>query len=486
MKTKISLLVLLLCFSLHAKTITIKGHITGRLPETLSYTAPVNGSQGFIMYYTAIPDSKGNFEIKTDIAETTFIDLFYNFQTAGYIVATPGGQYSVEITETGGKVTYNVTGTNAELQKYYNQLVANTHREMPFYALSLEASNIEGMREFEDYFNRKYEADIQDISGLENSKAITHDIANALVNERKYYYGAAKSYAILMKHGNAERQAIPTDLSAFDASLKALYQTLDPASPDVQKAPCGGLYLEFYKSYKWYESVGFDGKKFTPNHDELANAKRNTAFMPKQNAEFYLALTLYNMTVGAQKQKHTLDVFSYFKEQYPNSGYTPYLQDAVAPVAAFFAAGDSLPQGAAYVEGYATINSFEELVKRFSGQKLYFDVWATTCSPCRQEFKHKDALYKKLKENNIAVVYISIDEDDKDETWKKMIGHYGLTGYHIRANKTLDAQLRKMFSGNTSVSIPWYILVGANGTIATKYAAPPSEMNTLENQLKQL
>jgi alkylated DNA nucleotide flippase Atl1 len=42
------------------------------------------------------------------------------------------------------------------------------------------------------------------------------------------------------------------------------------------------------------------------------------------------------------------------------------------------------------------------------------------------------------------------------------------------------------FSDDGNIAIPWYILVNANGTIAQKYAAPPSEMDKLEEEIKKL
>jgi len=70
---------------------------------------------------------------------------------------------------------------------------------------------------------------------------------------------------------------------------------------------------------------------------------------------------------------------------------------------------------------------------------------------CREEFKYKDELYKLLKANDITVVYISVNDDKRDEGWKKMIHFYGLQDHHISTNKALDSSISHKFKGNPDV-----------------------------------
>lgn len=91
----------------------------------------------------------------------------------------------------------------------------------------------------------------------------------------------------------------------------------------------------------------------------------------------------------------------------------------------FFAAGQtpvlpSLPEAndnIKFVADFATITSFDKLLKHFEGRTVYIDLWATWCGPCVEEFKHKDGLNAFVKEHDIDVLYISMDEDKNDEKW---------------------------------------------------------------------
>ena len=487
---KIKFAYLLLCsFSVLtalAKDVIIKGKINGKLPETLYYTAPINGVLGFDLCYTAPVDAKGNFEIKADIDGVSFIDIFYNYQPAGYLVVTPGGKYDIIITEAQGKVTHKITGGDAQLQSLYAKLI-NNNKEDSFFSLAADASKIEDPTVFKSYFEKKSKADLDMIASHFNNKSINQGLMTALSQDREYFYASVTSYAILLKYLNALDETSTSNPEPFNSIWADIYSK---DAPGITKSSWCAYYLQGYKNYKAFQFAGFNAKNVANAPDALSDLKHNVSLLPKQYIEHFIAIELYSYTAGNRKEKGAITIFNYLKQQYPNSGYIKYFEPKVAVVAAFFSASESLPQGAAFVDDYAKVNTFEELVKKFPGKKLYFDVWATWCGPCREEFKYKDALYKLLKANDITIIYISVDKDDKDETWKKMIGHYNLQGFHVRTSQTFSTNLATLFhNGNKNdggLLIPWYILVNADGTTAALHAAPPSELSKLEADIKKM
>jgi len=485
MKSKLLLLLLSVTLLASAKTVTIKGKINGKLPENLYYTAPVNGALGFDLYYTAVPDAQGNFEIRVDIGKVSFIDIFYDYKPAGFLVVTPGENYGITITESEGKITHTISGKDAEAQRLYNTLL-HSHRMDIVGEMGQEAVNIKTARELEAYFEKKHEDAVVGFSALLDKKVISQDIFDALATDTKYFYQTVMSYAILLKHIFSDREATPPDLTEFNIAWKKIYQKLNPDAATVTQSPWGWYFLDGYKNLKNFEAAGFNYKKVETSVNQFEGLKQNVALMPLLNAEYYYAASIYNNAFGSYKQKDVIAEFDHFKQQYPKSGYIKYLELKVAPVVAFFTSNSTLPPNAAYIHDYAGINTLNELIKKFPGKKLYFDVWATWCGSCRDEFKYKDELYKLLKANDIMVIYVSVDDDKRDETWKKMISHYKLEGQHIRANKMLDKNLRLTFSGKGGISLPWYFLVDSKGEIAVKYAAPPSDMAKFEADIQKI
>ena len=113
------------------------------------------------------------------------------------------------------------------------------------------------------------------------------------------------------------------------------------------------------------------------------------------------------------------------------------------------------------------------------GKKIYIDVWATWCGPCLKEHELSGALRKILKEKDIQLVYISIDQKNRDSQWKELIKYYNLEGSHIRANENFTKELLGRFNQKTedlTISIPWYILIDEEGNIIREHAKRPSQI----------
>jgi thiol-disulfide isomerase/thioredoxin len=98
-----------------------------------------------------------------------------------------------------------------------------------------------------------------------------------------------------------------------------------------------------------------------------------------------------------------------------------------------------------FPDGYEEINTLKEMIRLLKGKKIYIDIWATWCDPCKEEFKHQQELKKILDRQNIQQLYISIDKDDRDLNWEEAIKFYGLSGTHIRAGENLSTDLYKRF-----------------------------------------
>ncbi len=481
MKTKISLLCLFAALTAWAKPIVIKGKINGKLPDNLYYTAPVNGVLGFDFYYTASIDKTGNFEINTDIIDPTFIDLYYNYQPAGYIIVKPGGTYAVTITEANGNVAHTIDGDDAALQKLYNSIVP-THRFSLASNLAREAAAITSPQDFESFFETRLNADLKTLNITTQS---ANGVTKMLLLERRFFYAMSLNFAVYKKHSISEFDTGIAVPAAFNTIWQNIYTKINPNDTALQTTPLGYWYINSYKFYKMYEAVGFDGKKIA-NTTSMPPMERMVQYIPEKNLDYYLAADLYSRVSEGQMEKSTYLDYLDYQKQYPNSPYSKYLEPKMVPLVSFYAQSGELPQGAAYVEGYNEVNSLEELIKKCPGKKLYIDVWATWCGWCREEFKYKNELYKLLKANDITVVYLSVDEESRDEGWKKMIGYYGLLGHHIRTNKAFSKQLYQLYNGTGGLAIPWHILVNNKGVVSALHAPAPSELDKLETEIKKL
>lgn len=140
------------------------------------------------------------------------------------------------------------------------------------------------------------------------------------------------------------------------------------------------------------------------------------------------------------------------------------------------------------VENYEKINSFDDLLQQFKGRTVYIDLWATWCRPCIAQFEHKGDLNAFAKENDIDVLYISMDKDDDEVKWFAFIEDEQLAGYHMRASSRLAKEIRNRFTrerdGRTLFGIPYYI-IAKDGQITLKNAPRPSSKDRLYNELRK-
>ena len=129
------------------------------------------------------------------------------------------------------------------------------------------------------------------------------------------------------------------------------------------------------------------------------------------------------------------------------------------------------------------VNSLKDLVSLdcLKGNRLYIDLWATWCLPCKMEFTHKNALYTVAEKNNVKLIYISIDNPIIFKAkWESDIYELNLVGYHLLANEQLLKDLEINIYKNSTMSIPWYVYINENGEIVNNNAPRPSAHREVE------
>lgn len=160
----------------------------------------------------------------------------------------------------------------------------------------------------------------------------------------------------------------------------------------------------------------------------------------------------------------TQAMYDEFRNDYSNSVCLPKLE-------AIYLSFDKLEEGNMFPEIKGlTIDSSEVAISDLKGKVVYLDVWATWCFPCIKEFKFSKKIQQKFKNDEVAFVYLSIDEAEKIDRWKEFVA---VTSYpnsiHLMGEDLYDISEKLQI-----VDIPRYFILDAQGKIVDANAPRPS------------
>ena len=116
----------------------------------------------------------------------------------------------------------------------------------------------------------------------------------------------------------------------------------------------------------------------------------------------------------------------------------------------------------------------------FKGQYVFLDFWQTLCSRSAMELPHLLQLHSDYKEDNIAFVSISIDENK--ENWINYVKENKNMGTSLRSENYFDA---KVYRDYQVFGLPTFILIDPEGRIVDPKAPQPSS-DEIRHTLDQL
>lgn len=451
--------------------VIITGKIDGKKIDSIEYSLPVNGVSFIGFKEKAAIDSLGNFTISLNVEKPAIISLT-GFGTTKKMIVEPGNEYNVNIKIDEKDISLYITGPNQEGQKLFSELPNPPFLEMELrkYGRNAPSDSIKSD------MAKKKEHTIGLFKRLSDEKKISSGFYNLVNAELDCYYAALETLNHFMRmdfSGNLKEQS---------AVLAEIYTQYPPDSERLMSSSYWYQYADRYTTvYKDISDENYKPDKYKELSETgiiytffIENSKKN---FTGQRLEYFIAAYLYFQSIQKNYEEELIALFNQFKTDYPNSKYIIFLEPLIKEVAEYHKKiSADFSDNMEFVSDYQNINTLSDLIAEFKGKKLYIDVWATWCGPCKAEFKHNEELKKLLKEKGIEPVYISIDEDTKDKQWKDMIKFYSLEGNHVRANKSLNDDLRKVFDRNGLIAIPWYIMVDENGTITEKKAKAPSQL----------
>jgi len=470
--------------------ISITGKIIGEIPEIINYTIPINSAYYWGFNESVKPDSLGNFQIYIDSDKPSIILLMVPGVLSKKIIVEPEQHYSISIEITHNSSSYEIIGPNAKGQDQFNTFIPDRfflQDEARKFIIDTSVALIK-----EKISESKCNV-ISKFKELLAQHEISLSFFDLMKSEIDCYYGAISTTIPLLKYYEAlqtQNKEFPLDMKMFGQETFLEYPV---TSERFLSTFLWYYYAENYINFCVFTNEKFDidihNKQYRDGTIHTYNISIAKTHFSCEMLENYYAIYLYFNCMQQNFEKELISLFDQFKKDYPDSRFIKYIEPMVNPIIDYYDNYQIIEQPFSekimFVNNFDSINTLKEAVTPFAGKKVYVDVWATWCGPCKDEFKYVSELRELLKSNGIEILYISIDDLSRDKQWKEMIKYYHLEGSHIRANEKLYTDLRKVFNKGGAISIPWYILINENGNISKQHARRPSEIKELEIELNE-
>lgn len=216
-----------------------------------------------------------------------------------------------------------------------------------------------------------------------------------------------------------------------------------------------------------------------PEADHVARSKVFREKLQKPVLEPFLAHYLQQHAVLGDRHSSLVSALVNFEAQYPESLYLDRLKMKINPLEDVYAlAAKPITEDMEIYEGAAAFGSIEEVIEKYKGEVLYFDIWATWCGPCIQEFKlrYRQPLNEFIDGKPVRIIYVSVDRDQAHDKWVAAVKRNKLNSVNVRfAGDQRTALLRYIGVGpNDRFGIPRYFIVNKEGKLVNANAPRPS------------
>ena len=114
--------------------------------------------------------------------------------------------------------------------------------------------------------------------------------------------------------------------------------------------------------------------------------------------------------------------------------------------------------------------SLDDVLKKYKGNVIYLDFWASWCGPCKREMPYSKKVKEEYHGKDVVFVYMSTDKNAAQ--WESMIAQLEIPGEHYRASVKVRQEIVDQFNLQY---IPRYVLINKDGKVADPNAKRPSD-----------
>lgn len=123
---------------------------------------------------------------------------------------------------------------------------------------------------------------------------------------------------------------------------------------------------------------------------------------------------------------------------------------------------DVLSPGVLYASSFADLSGKSHALGEWQGKIIVLNLWATWCSPCREEIPILIKMHEKYREQGLMFIGLAMDERAPVEKYAKEMG---ITYPILLGDITLGEFGRRLGNGNGG--LPYTVIIDRTGKIVT-------------------
>lgn len=406
----------------------------------------------------------GRFQIGLDIEKSSIVRLIYGESTL-WLLVEPGDSIVIDWMSPESK-TFLISGNNASAHLFYN-LFYNAVPGSKFSGLRelFKTSHGDSVEKLFNSVTEEFQAQTRWLDSLLTAGEITATYHSHLRTE---IYGS-----LSWEVGNLVNKFYGlSQIEKHDAIMSRLFE-FNPINEQLRRCGMGiGYYTTYFKQlYKWNQA-GVDSSKV------LIEEESYIALAPFDLQKFLWGRAIVVYLRFVPSDYDYCSIYTKYKSIYENGPFSRHLEslDLCRP--------DESTLKYEIIE--VSPGSIESLAKEVGAKRIYLDLWATWCAPCKVEFQHyTESLLSFLDSYDIQPVFISIDANVAEAKWREEVARLNLPGVHVLASTPLLKDIKEVIYSDEPMDIPRYILIDSSGKIVDRDARRPSD-SLLKSDLSSL
>lgn len=366
----------------------------------------------------------------------------------------PGAEIKLSFEAENMWKTIKFEGDCANNNNYLTDFYNKFEREVDQTYINIDAETMD-IQSFNNYVNERKNKQKQFYTDYKTKKTFTEQFEEIALGDINYNWAFDK-----IRY--AELKNISASNSYFD-----FLNDIKPANPLLISSNTYNSFLFAYLNY------AANKQNNNQNTSTIADKYKIAKTILNDNLLYFTLARIVLQACDENEFEYLDEIYDDFDLNNPYSDYHKIIVNAYNN-AKKFAPGNPAPDFT-----LTNMDGKPISLSDYKGKVVYLAFWASWCSPCRQQIDYIKEINKTINNDEFAIIYVSIDENET--AWKNMVAKKQAVGTQL-ISKGLESAVPKEYNVG---GVPLYYMIDKKGNFTTK-PPRPSVKNAFIKQVEDL